>query len=63
MAPVSARRRNGGEDKWGAKEVEGWHRRFTMGKEARRPGGEPGGRSFGRLVVAAWHYRRRKKTL
>jgi hypothetical protein len=48
MAPVSARRRNGWEGKRGAEEVEGWWCHFTTGEEARRPGGEPGGRSFDR---------------
>jgi hypothetical protein len=63
MAPVSARRRNGGEGKWGAKVVEGWQHRFTTGEEAQQPGGEPGEGSFGRSVMAAGHCRRRKKTL
>jgi hypothetical protein len=31
MAPVLARRRNGGEGKRGAEEVEGWQCRFTTG--------------------------------
>jgi hypothetical protein len=35
MAPVLARRRNGGEGKQGAKEVLGWQRHFTTGEEAR----------------------------
>jgi hypothetical protein len=50
------------KEKWGAEEVEGWRCRFTTGEEVRWPGGEPGGRSFDRPVVAAWHCRRRKKT-
>ncbi len=50
-----------GRGNGGAEEVEGWRHRFTSGKEARRPEGEPGGGSFGRPVVAAWHCRRRKK--
>jgi hypothetical protein len=62
MTPVSTGRRNGGEGKRGAEEVEGWRCRFTTGEEAQRPGGDPGGGSFGRPVVAAWHCRRRKKT-
>jgi hypothetical protein len=48
MAPVLARRRNGGEGKQGAKEVLGWQRHFTTGEEARWPAGEPGGGSFDR---------------
>jgi hypothetical protein len=62
MVPTSAQRRNGGEGKWGADEVEGWRHRFTMWEEARRLGSEPGSVSFGRPVVVAWHCRRRKKT-
>jgi hypothetical protein len=51
IAPVLARRRNGGEGKQDAEEVEVW-----------RPRGKPSGGSFGRSVVVAWHCRRRKKT-
>jgi hypothetical protein len=54
--------RFGSKEKRGVEEVEGWQCRFTTGKEARWPRGEPGGGSFGRLVLVAWHCRRRKKT-
>jgi hypothetical protein len=62
MAPVSARRINGGEGKRGTEEVEGWRCRFNTEEEARGPGGEPSGGSFVRPVGAAWHCRRRRKT-
>jgi hypothetical protein len=45
MSPILARRRKGGGGR-GAEEVDGWRRRFSIGDEARWPGGESGGGSF-----------------
>jgi hypothetical protein len=46
LAPILARRRNRGEGKWGAEEVEGWQRLFTM------CGGRRGGQEVSRAAGA-----------